>query len=101
MVLIRVDLPRPVWPRRCHKKQSSAIVSCGRASRSRGGIRSSRLTNADDVELEASLEQLALNLGGDAVETDMAIGVDGLSGHGVVVMVVCLGGWSWEAVEGS
>ena len=38
-------------------------------------------TNADDVELEATLEQLALDLGCDAVETDMALGVDGGSGH--------------------
>ncbi len=38
-------------------------------------------TNADDVELEAALEQLALDLGCDAVETDMALGVDGGSGH--------------------
>ena len=40
------------------------------------------LTDADDVELESALEQLALNLGCDAVETDMALGVDGGSGHG-------------------
>ncbi len=40
-------------------------------------------TDADDVELEATLEQLALNLRRDAVETDMAVGVDGgLLGEG-------------------
>lgn len=38
----------------------------------------SRLTNADDVELETTLQELALDLGGDAVETDMALGVDGV-----------------------
>lgn len=40
------------------------------------------LTNADDVELEAALQQLALDLGRDAVETDMALWVDGGCGHG-------------------
>ncbi|MDA4132867.1 MAG: hypothetical protein OK454_07060, partial [Thaumarchaeota archaeon] len=39
-------------------------------------------TNADDVELEATLKELALDLGGDAVETDVALGVDGSSRHG-------------------
>ena len=33
-------------------------------------------TNADDIELKAALEQLLLNLGGDAVETDVALGED-------------------------
>lgn len=45
-------------------------------------VRRSRLTDADDVELEATLEQLALDLGRDAVETDVALGVDGGSRHG-------------------
>ena len=40
------------------------------------------LTNADDVELEATLDELALDLRGDAVETDVALGVDGGSRHG-------------------
>lgn len=42
-----------------------------------------RLTNADDVELETTLQELLLNLRSDAVETDMALGVDsvGRSGH--------------------
>jgi len=35
-----------------------------------------RLTDADNIELEAAFEKLALNLGRDAVETDMALGVD-------------------------
>lgn len=39
-------------------------------------------TDADDIELEAALEQLALNLGGDAVETDVGLGVDGGRAHG-------------------
>jgi hypothetical protein len=34
-------------------------------------------TNTHDVELESALQQLALDLGGDAVETDMAVGEDG------------------------
>ena len=40
------------------------------------------LTNADDVELETTLQELALNLRGDAVETDMALGEDAARGHG-------------------
>jgi hypothetical protein len=40
------------------------------------------LTNADDVELETTLQELALNLRGDAVETDMALGEDSAGGHG-------------------
>ncbi len=40
------------------------------------------LTDTDDVELETSLQELALNLGGDAVKTDMALRVDGRSWHG-------------------
>ena len=36
------------------------------------------LTDADDVELEATLDKLLLDLLGDAVETDIALGVDGL-----------------------
>ena len=47
----------------------------------RVGIKGSPHTNADDVELETALQELALNLGGDAVETDMAVGEDGV-GHG-------------------
>lgn len=41
----------------------------------------SELTNTDDIELESALEKLALDLGRDAVETDMALGVDGRWGH--------------------
>jgi hypothetical protein len=43
-----------------------------------GGRR--RLTNADDVELETTLQELALNLRRDAVETDMGLGVDAARG---------------------
>lgn len=41
-----------------------------------------RLTDTDDIELEAALQQLLLDLGRDAVETDMALGSDGARGHG-------------------
>ena len=34
------------------------------------------LTDANDVELEPTLEQLALNLSCDAVKPDMALGDD-------------------------
>jgi hypothetical protein len=42
------------------------------------------LTNADDIELEAPLDALLLNLLGDAVETDIAVRKDrlGLVGGG-------------------
>lgn len=39
-------------------------------------------TNADDVELKATLQQLLLDLRGDAVETDMASGEDCVGGRG-------------------
>lgn len=41
-----------------------------------------KLTDADDVELEPSLQQLALDLRCDAIEADMALGVDGGRAHG-------------------
>lgn len=34
------------------------------------------LTNTDNVELETTLQELLLNLRGDAVETDMTLGVN-------------------------
>ena len=37
-------------------------------------------TNTDDIELETALQQLALNLGCDAVETNVALWVYGLRG---------------------
>lgn len=47
------------------------------------GKRNNRqLTDTDDIELETALEELALDLGGDAVETDVALGVDGGRRHG-------------------
>lgn len=36
--------------------------------------RMSERTNADNVELETALEQLLLDLGGDGVEADVALG---------------------------
>ncbi len=47
-----------------------------------------QLTNADDVELETTLQELALDLGRDAVETNMALGENGgrgSSSHCVVI----------------
>lgn len=41
----------------------------------------SKLTNANDIELETTLQQLLLDLAGNAVETDVALGVDGSRGH--------------------
>ena len=35
-----------------------------------------RRTDTDDIELETTLQELALNLRRDAVETNMAVGVD-------------------------
>jgi hypothetical protein len=65
MVLMSVDFPRPVWP---------AIEV------SRGGARvlPVKLTNANDIELEAPLNGLLLDLLGDAVESDIAVREDGL-----------------------
>lgn len=67
-----------------------------------GGLAHTSLANADDVELEATLQELALNLGRDAVETDMALRSDGAGRNGrhleggvegqLVVTV-------WEAVQ--
>ena len=45
-----------------------------------------RLTNANNIELKAPLQELLLDLGGDAVETDVALGKDVLGG------LRCLGG---------
>lgn len=41
-------------------------------------MQSVQLTNADNVELKAALQELLLDLGGDAVETDVALGEDAL-----------------------
>lgn len=40
-----------------------------------------RLTNADNIELETTLQKLLLDLAGDAVETDVALGVDAGGRH--------------------
>lgn len=80
MVLIKVDLPSPVWPVR-----SSRLANvCRDAVQGdpRGGRSVCKLTNADDVELETTLQELALDLRRDAVETNVALGVDGAGGHG-------------------
>jgi hypothetical protein len=42
-------------------------------------ISPARLTNANNIELEATLQELLLDLGGDAVETNVALGEDALS----------------------
>ena len=63
MVLIRVDFPSPVWPVTLGQRRSSHQSYAG-------------LTDTDDVELEASLEQLLLDLLGDAIKPNMASGKD-------------------------
>lgn len=45
-------------------------------------------TNADDIELETSLQQLALNLRGDTIETNMAVGIH--SGRSHCLGFICL-----------
>lgn len=64
IVLIRVDFPRPVWPTResISLRLSSARRYCPTH------------TDTHDIELEATLQQLALDLRGNAVKTDMAMG---------------------------
>jgi len=69
MVLIKVDFPRPVCP-----------VEGGQRALARGPepcglqVHSSKRTDTYDIELKASLEQLPLNLRGDAVEPNVALG---------------------------
>lgn len=41
-------------------------------------MRDIQLTNANNIELETPLQELLLDLGGDAVETDVALGEDAL-----------------------
>jgi len=43
----------------------------------------SKLTDADNIELETTLQQFALNLSCDAVETNVASGEDSVLRHGV------------------
>jgi hypothetical protein len=66
MVLIKVDFPRPVCP---------VVVHVSNDGRIQWVV--SELTNADDIELKATLQQLLFNLGGDAVEADVTFWVDG------------------------
>ena len=40
------------------------------------------LTDTDDIELETTLQELALNLRRDAVETNMAVRGNGRTGNG-------------------
>jgi len=40
------------------------------------GLAESCLADADDIELKTALQQLLLDLGGDAVEADVALGED-------------------------
>ncbi len=49
MVLMSVDLPRPVWP-----EETDAISAVDSMA-----ANEVKLTNADDIELEAPLDRLA------------------------------------------
>ena len=60
MVLMRVDFPRPVWP---IERVEQMLTG--------GGTLQQTHTNDDHVELEATLQELVLNLRGDAVETNV------------------------------
>ena len=64
MVLIRVDFPRPVCPAR------DETLDVGTDETSSPVL----LTNTDDVELKASLQQLLFDLLCDAVETNVTSG---------------------------
>lgn len=68
MVLTSVDLPRPVCPTRRRRRGQSEVSQ---------SVNEGIHTNTHDIELETTLQQLPLDLGGDAVETDMAVGEDG------------------------
>ncbi len=46
------------------------------------GNQTDKRTNADDIELEATLQEFPLDLRGDAVKTDVALRVDRCCGHG-------------------
>lgn len=68
MVLIKVDFPSPVWP----KQQQ--ILSIG-IKAIKDNLR--QPTDTNDIELKATLQELPLNLRGNAVKTDMGARVDG------------------------
>jgi hypothetical protein len=59
-------------------------LACTQLDQTRQGMRcvNFELTNTDNIELETTLQQLALNLSGDAVETDVASGKDRVLRHG-------------------
>ena len=57
------------------KSVESAAALLYRLTRAQGRV---QLTDADDVELEPALHELLLDLVGDAVEANIALGVDRL-----------------------
>lgn len=74
MVLMSVDFPRPVWPIVCQYTASNKSAD--------------RRTNADDIELETTLQKLLLNLLCDAVESNVTSGE-----HGVPLRHCCGHNW--------
>ena len=62
IVLIKVDLPKPVCPAQI-ERQLLKLPS-----------RNSNLTNAYDIELKAPLQQFLLDLLRDAIKTHVALG---------------------------
>jgi hypothetical protein len=72
MVLISVDFPSPVWPvqvSRNFTEERRGDSTRQRSSNKHYGMR--KLTDDDDIELEAALEELFLDLTGDGVEADV------------------------------
>jgi hypothetical protein len=66
MVLISVDFPRPVWPIIPTNIPISIFPS--------PFVKQTRThTDDDDIELETALEELVLNLAGNAVKTDIGV----------------------------
>ena len=61
IVFIKVDFPSPVWP----VPNVSSEISVGEAV---------HRTNTNHVKLETTFEEFALDLGCNAIETDMALG---------------------------
>jgi hypothetical protein len=80
MVLMRVDFPSPVWP--AATRQLLDKIDETRVNPSKGRDRErererEQHTNADDIELETALQELLLDLLGNAIETDVTFWVDG------------------------
>lgn len=78
MVLIRVDLPKPVWP------------EIGQYLKSTGTSLAQR-TDTNDIELKPSFEEFLFDLLGDAVKTNVASWEDGIPlghchGHNVMIL---------------